>query len=259
MIAELKPDIMIFMLFLMLLFASAMDSAASVELSMMDQSVDDMYSDCIDKMAEKVKGSYFLNEMKKNELFKKAWDTAAPDAKKKFDQHKEMKLTIDHIQAISVYTNNALNIYEPFNNAVRNSRNNYNTEYFQYHALHFWLTSAIQILAEGKCYFTYRRSKAIFMGMEKQVFRFGSFTSASMKNDLVKYGEETCFYIKTCYGAYVKDYSVFQEEEEVLIPPYEVFKIISIVDKYKNLKNCKKIFIVEHAGHLSNLNCRAIN
>ncbi|XP_040892542.1 T-cell ecto-ADP-ribosyltransferase 1-like isoform X2 [Toxotes jaculatrix] len=237
------------------------NKATTIPLNMAEDAVDDMYSGCIKKMTTKVKVKYFRKENKG--LFKNVWKKAEQCATDRFKQKnkEDVALTKNHMQAICVYTSEADKFYETFNGAVRTNGKNYGTS-FQYHSLHFWLTTAIQNLrAKQGCHITYRRSKAEFTGEVKQIIRFGSFTSTSLKSNLTSFGHETCFKILTCTGAFLKNYSYYKDKEkEVLIPPYEKFKIIKTVkDKsVEELKDCKKVYILESTGVQSNLNCYAV-
>uniref|UniRef100_A0A8C6UKX1 NAD(P)(+)--arginine ADP-ribosyltransferase n=1 Tax=Neogobius melanostomus TaxID=47308 RepID=A0A8C6UKX1_9GOBI len=223
---------------------------------MSEQSVDDRYAGCTEKMAKKVKGEYLPREIN-NSLFKSGWKKAESCANSKYETRKDKALTKDHLQAICAYTEELPNLYQPFNAAVRRGRPNYNTPAFQYHTLHYWLVSALEILRINKpCRITYRRSN-VFTGAVNQIIRFGSFTSTSKEPNLPGFGKKTCFHIQTCYGGSLKDYSVFgKSEREVLIPPYEMFKIVKIAKgSYKSMTNCNTIFVLKNAGNLSNLKC----
>lgn len=209
-------------------------------------------------MDEKVKTIYFNDEMQDPE-FNETWSSAAECANQKPDPE-DKALTTDHMQAICVYTCNDL--YEQFNTAVRTQGPNYNTT-FKYRSLHFYLTSAIQILNSKKnCSTTYRRTTSSFTGIENSIIRFGAFASSSFKKDLIHFGNKTCFKIKTCLGAYLKHYSSFcTAEEEVLIPPCEKFKVTKKVvgpGEYKGLEDCEVVFELENVGYNSTLNCRNI-
>ncbi|KAI9546709.1 hypothetical protein NQZ68_024607 [Dissostichus eleginoides] len=50
------------------------------------------------------------------------------------------------------------------------------------------------------------------------------------------------------------------DEDEVLIPPYETFKITEINRKktFRDLKDCEVVFVLESAGVMSSLNCNAV-
>uniref|UniRef100_A0A8C6S555 NAD(P)(+)--arginine ADP-ribosyltransferase n=1 Tax=Neogobius melanostomus TaxID=47308 RepID=A0A8C6S555_9GOBI len=212
---------------------------------MSEQSVDDRYDGCTEKMAKKVKGEYLPREIN-NSLFKRGWKKAESCANSKYETRKDKALTKDHLQAICAYTEALPNLYQPFNEAVRRGRPKYNTPAFQYHTLHYWLVSALEILRINK--------PAV-----NQIIRFGSFASTSKEPNLHDFGKKTCFHIQTCFGAYLKDYSAFHKRErEVLIPPYEMFKIVKIAKgSYEKMTNCNTIFVLKNAGNLSNLNCKA--
>ncbi|MEQ2190132.1 hypothetical protein GOODEAATRI_032571 [Goodea atripinnis] len=227
----------------------------SFPLDMAENSVDDMYSNCITVMEEKVDITFFNNEIE-NLLFKNAWAQAEKCAKKKIKEIGDEALTIHHIQAICTYTaGGGAEFYKPFNEAVRTEREVYANS-FQFHSLHFWLTRAIQILNDqAQCYTTFRRTKAEFTGDVNKVIRFGTFTSTSKSSELYTFGKTTCFQITTCHGAYLKKYPVLEDhEQEVLIPPYEMFKIIS-TDKTEGLEDCKTVYVLKSTGIKSNLDC----
>ncbi|XP_041642122.1 NAD(P)(+)--arginine ADP-ribosyltransferase 2-like [Cheilinus undulatus] len=227
-------------------------------LGMAEDSVDDMYFGCQMAMMQKVKSYYFQNEMR-SKMFANAWRNATECAQKDISP-KDTALTKDHVQAICVYT--ADDIYNTFNTAVREKGSTYGSS-FHFHSLHFLLTSAIQILnRDYDCYTTYRRTQHVFNGNVNQTIRFGSFTSSSYFNQLTDFGNKTCFKINTCLGAYLKDYPTFYcTEVEVLIPPYEMFKITNKVDghgKFPGLDDCKVVYELESVGVMSKLNCKAL-
>ncbi|XP_076585260.1 erythroblast NAD(P)(+)--arginine ADP-ribosyltransferase-like [Chaetodon auriga] len=229
-----------------------------IPLSMAEDSVDDMYFGCDDAMMETVKYKYFEEEKNMNP-FVDAWSEAEKCAKRKLKHRKDMALTKDHLQAICVYT--ADKMYKMFNDAVRTQRSLYRSS-FKFHSLHFLLTSAIQILNNNYyCHNTYRRTNVKFTGKVNQIIRFGSFTSSSYRADLRDFGNETCFKIKTCSGAFLKKYSYYDDEAEVLIPPYETFNITEIMNGQVNiqgLRDCKVVYVLESAGAKSSLNCNVL-
>ncbi|XP_062271253.1 T-cell ecto-ADP-ribosyltransferase 2-like [Scomber scombrus] len=235
---------------------SSLQISEPFPLDMATKAVDDMYKGCREKMEKKVNNKYF----KKEDVgtFKDAWEKAEECSKQLHREDKD--LTQDHMQAICVYT--ADDIYEEFNKAVRTGKKTY-TSSFKFHSFHFWLTSAIQILnKKQKCQISYRRTDNEFTGKLRKYIRFGTFTSSSKLTNLTDFGSKTCFEIKSCLGAYLKDYSYLEtDEKEVLIPPYEKFKITKIIEgkgKFKPMPDCEKVFILESKGKsVSNLNCKA--
>uniref|UniRef100_A0A3Q1HMU5 NAD(P)(+)--arginine ADP-ribosyltransferase n=1 Tax=Acanthochromis polyacanthus TaxID=80966 RepID=A0A3Q1HMU5_9TELE len=196
---------------------------------MVEDSIDDMYFGCSEEMMKTVTHKY------PEELDEEVKNCVEKNLKEKEDE----ALTKTHMEALCAYTSNY--VYKEFNTAVRTNRGVY-TSSFQFHILHFFLTSAIQILNnKNYCYTTYRRTNVVFTGNVNQRIRFGSFSSSSFRTDLQNFGKKSCFKITTCTGAYLKRYSVYGEkEEEVLIPPYEVFSITEKHDKNKlpELKDC---------------------
>ncbi|KAM3874199.1 ecto-ADP-ribosyltransferase 4-like [Diretmus argenteus] len=233
----------------------------SIPMGMVEDAVDDMYKGCTATMMDMVKKKYLIKESKGQ--FLQAWQKAETCAEDRLEKRRKVDgaLTKDHLRAICVYTSN--DIYQKFNRVVRTSRAEYSN--FKFHSLHFLLTDAIQILKSGQeyCSTTYRRTGGDFSGDINQIIRFGSFASSSFRKDLKIFGKKTCFEIETCLGAYLKDYSWFgDKEQEVVIPPYEMFKIIKITRgpqlKLKiGLEDCEVVYDLESVGIHSNLNCKA--
>lgn len=228
---------------------------------MQNDSVDDMYENCVKKMAERVQVEYFPNEIKNN-VFATVWKNAEKCMKKSIAirPQQDSALTDNHLRAICAYTaGGKYNFYKDFNNAVLTRARVYKSN-FPYHAMHFWLTTAIQILRTNNqtCHYTYRRTKDNLSGNIGQKIRFGTFTSTSFRADMTRFGAATCFYIKTCFGAYLKDYPTLNStEQEVLVPPYEVFKIVKKgKGSNENLEDCSQVYVLENAGHQSNLSCQ---
>ncbi|XP_042259647.1 T-cell ecto-ADP-ribosyltransferase 1-like [Thunnus maccoyii] len=239
-------------------------------LNMAPDAVDDMYDGCTEEMKEKVNSTYFNKE--NVGTFKDAWENAEKCSNKQKDPEDET-LTKNHMKAICAYTSdykknpNDKKLHEEFNEAVRTSKNTYNST-FQFHSLHFWLTTAIQTLnRNNSCNTAYRRTNVAFTGNVNDIIRFGIFASSSKRTDLTRFGSKTCFKIKTCSGAYLKNYSWFPKEEEVLIPPYETFNITNIIEgrgTFPVLMDCEKVFVLEseqkdvsNLNRTSNLNSKA--
>ncbi|TNN49707.1 T-cell ecto-ADP-ribosyltransferase 1 [Liparis tanakae] len=226
-------------------------------MSMEGDAVDDMYCRCNETMAKRIKDKYFKKENKGE--FAKAWkrEKECVNARLKLKQKGDEALTRDHIQAICVYTGL---FSKTLNDAVRKGKSTYRTS-FPYHSLHFWLTSAIQILSNTNCLTSYRRTDRALRGSVNQIMRFGSFASSSEEKTLKKFGKKTCFEIQTCYGAFLNhSSSIGREEKEVLIPPYEQFKIVKETKgrNFKGLEDCEVVYTLKSAGIESNLNCNAV-
>ncbi len=219
-------------------------------LDMALNSVDDQYEGCRENMANDVETEYLKKELKKSDTFNIAW--------KKCEQFikPEEKLTKNHVIAIYVYTDSQ--VFRDFNNDARSGYQNYKNKSYNWYSLHFLLTDAIQILKkENECIKTYRGTKDKYKeDVKNHEVRFGSFASSSRNINRTKvFGNVSCFEINTCEGADVSKYSKLEREEEVLIPPYEKFKVTDIKKKGQEGAWCDTVFILKSTGRESDLNC----
>ncbi|XP_073704650.1 NAD(P)(+)--arginine ADP-ribosyltransferase 2-like [Garra rufa] len=219
------------------------------------KSVDDEYDGCTVNMANLVKTKYLEMEINDSDDFKKAWQEGEVNATAPEDN-----LTSNHSVAIYVYTNLKSNVYRTFNMAVCNGKQNYADQTFKWYSLHFFLTDAIKKLTETqkKCYLTFRGTKAEFdKNVLNKEIRFGSFASSSLDRNMAqRLGNKSCFEIKTCKGADVTKYSKYPKQKQVLIPPYEKFKVTAVMTRsnHSNLW-CETVFKLESSGTRSNMNC----
>ncbi|XP_032371267.1 ecto-ADP-ribosyltransferase 5 isoform X1 [Etheostoma spectabile] len=238
---------------------------SELPLDMAKNSVDDMYDKCKDKMKEKAT-RYLENEKNKDKKFKEVWDSTEEYVLNNFNEGKTDLLEKYQLVALYYYTSGKNNAYRDFNDKVRTQRPEYKTN-FGYHALHFHLTTAIQTLQKErkmnkKCLTGYRRVNLYFsQDVQNKEIRFGAFTSASTEGYLNKnkFGDKSCFEILTCMGADISHYSKFKESE-VLIPPYEVFKVVKIKKRTKQKPDlpCEVVYKVESTRSFSNLNCTLV-
>ncbi|XP_078027296.1 erythroblast NAD(P)(+)--arginine ADP-ribosyltransferase-like [Epinephelus lanceolatus] len=241
-----------------------------LKLDMAPNSVDDMYQGCKREMYQNLQ-ELLANEKNKNPTFKGAWESSEQRYNNKFKKSKPA-LGKDRIVAIYYYTFGGDNAYLDFNNAVRTQGPQYKTT-FGYHALHFLLTDAIQTLKERRlsnlapgddgCVTGYRRVDKTFDQVVNTQLRFGSFTSSSMgqySKKVERFGDKTCFEIYTCFGVDISMYSKFENEGEVLIPPYEVFKVVGVKKRsqYKDLPCEVEYKLRSTKTFVSNLNCALI-
>ncbi|XP_016351142.1 NAD(P)(+)--arginine ADP-ribosyltransferase 2-like [Sinocyclocheilus anshuiensis] len=245
-------------LLLLVIAALGQDHRAAVEeqifsLDMAKKSVDDQYKGCREKMAEKVKTVFLNKEMNNSPGFKNAWKKGVDFVKTQND-----KLTKNHSIAIYVYSE--CNIYTLFNNDTRSGKKQYKNETYKWYSLYFLLTEAIQLLkkTQNKCYSTFRGTKAEFDKhvLNKEV-RFGQFASSSLvRKKAQRFGNVSCFEIKTCEGADVSKYSKLSHEREVLIPPYEKFKVTAVRTR-RDEKDlwCDTVYTLKNSGKTSDLNC----
>ncbi|KAK1150384.1 erythroblast NAD(P)(+)--arginine ADP-ribosyltransferase-like [Acipenser oxyrinchus oxyrinchus] len=190
-------------------------------MNMAVNATDDQYDGCRDTMLKNVKKTLLPSELDKNPKFKNAWKTA---------QDKMMKqdhtgLSLDQATAIYLYTMD--DVHKDFNIAVRTGGTNYSQ--FQFKAWHFHLTDALKTLRSKNrtCYDVYRGVNIKFTAVKDETVRFGQFASTSLKLSVAEgFGKETLFTIRTCLGVPIKKYSEKPQQEEVLIPPFERFKVM---------------------------------
>ncbi|KAL0154203.1 hypothetical protein M9458_050457, partial [Cirrhinus mrigala] len=237
------------------------DHRATVEeqtfpLDMAPNSVDDQYEGCTEKMINLVETEYLEKERSQPENeFAELWGKGVRKARKPEDN-----LSKHHSQALYVYTNSHFTMYRDFNDAVRSEKQKYKEGTFKWYSLHFLLTEAIQILkkTQNRCYLTYRGTNVTFdKNVLNKEIRFGSFTSSSLNHHVAQvFGTKSCFEIFTCEGAEVTKYSIFPIEQEVLIPPYETFKVTAVKTRiYQKDLWCDTVYTLKSTGKKSELNC----
>ncbi|XP_029622367.1 ecto-ADP-ribosyltransferase 5-like [Salmo trutta] len=234
---------------------------SNIPLNMAPDSVDDSYKGCEDKMLRKVLDLYLPKERQENKDFNQAWTAAEKHYKIKG------KLSKNYSLAIQVYVNATSNIYKSFNEATRTQKKSYSTT-FQYHSLHFLLTNALRILNNNflkrfikKHFYTFRGTNVTFHHDRNPTIRFGQFTSSSLDKEIAKgFRTKSCFEIATYFGAPLGKYSQLPHEKEVLIPPYEVFKITEVM-KRTDKKDlwCDVVYKLQSTKKgKSDLNCQMV-
>lgn len=223
-----------------------------IHLDMMHDSVDDMLLGCCAETMNQVESKFYAHE---SQEFAEARSNAKKCAQSKLSHGLPKGLSKKQLEAICVYT--GVQVYQEFNAAVRSQRHIYGSR-FRFHYLYVFLTSAVRTLKQRQpCLTSYRRSNDKFTGEVGQKIRFGSFASSSKRADRTAFGTKSCFEIKTCFGAYLGGLSVFPDEEEVLIPPYEVFEIMRI--KSAGFKDCEVVFVLKSVGWKSETNCKLVD
>ncbi|KAL1278825.1 hypothetical protein QQF64_025498 [Cirrhinus molitorella] len=245
---------------LLILAALGQDHRVTVEgeilsLDMALDSVDDQYDSCTEKMMNLLKLKYLAKERSGSAEFDKTWQEGEENAKKSEDNLQQI-----HSVAIHVYTNKDSKVYSNFNNATRTDKQKYREGAFTWYSLHFLLTKAIQILkkTQNRCYVTYRGTNVKFDVRSEEV-RLSSFSSSSLDRKVIQgFGNVSCFEIYTCQGANLTKYSKYPEEKEVLIPPYETFKVTAVKNRTDQPDLwCDTVFVLNSTGTRSNLKCAA--
>ncbi|XP_058864338.1 erythroblast NAD(P)(+)--arginine ADP-ribosyltransferase-like [Acipenser ruthenus] len=220
---NLVPSILILSAVILLEFPQTQCFKASKPMDLAGNSLDDQYVGCRKEMLKIVNKKYLSSEFKKNPDFKNAWDTAKKTMKKK----KQKALKLEQAMAIYVYTMDA--VHDQFNKAVREGGTHYKD--FPFKSLHFLLTDALNTLRsqKGKCYKVFRGVTKKSTAVVGAIVRFGQFASTSVDKNVAKeFGTTTVFEIHTCLGVLIEEYSDNPYEEEVLIPPFEKFKVLNV-------------------------------
>ncbi|KAK1153853.1 erythroblast NAD(P)(+)--arginine ADP-ribosyltransferase-like [Acipenser oxyrinchus oxyrinchus] len=182
-------------------------------MDLAENSLDDQYVRCERKMLKLVKEKYLPSELQNTPNFKNVWETA-----KKSMVKKRRMLNLEQATAIYAYT---MDVYNTFNEEVRKG---------------------------GKHYKAFPGVQGQFTALEGTTVRFGQFASTSLDKNVAKeFGNGTLFVIHTCLGVPIEEYSDNQSEKEVLIPPFEKFKVLKV--------NGNQIHLARIANKTSNFNC----
>uniref|UniRef100_UPI003AAE54E5 T-cell ecto-ADP-ribosyltransferase 2-like n=1 Tax=Centroberyx gerrardi TaxID=166262 RepID=UPI003AAE54E5 len=201
----------------------------ALPLDMATDSIDDMYDGCRSEAAAMI-DQLGVFEWHVNKMFSIAWALVEKKAKK--PAHKD--LGEDHATVIYMHTDVKIKgIQQEFSKAVKTGKHEYRPYRFKYHYYYFYLTDAVQVLRRNQtsCRTTYHRTGRHFnQNVVHKEMRFGAFTlTASSKDSFGFFGDVSCFEIYTCFGAEVTYYSAIDQEGQVLIPPYEAFRITDVL------------------------------
>ncbi|KAF1642898.1 Erythroblast NAD(P)(+)--arginine ADP-ribosyltransferase, partial [Eudyptes chrysocome] len=209
-------------------------SIKEVALDMAPDSFDDQYQGCSRTMEEKLQ-ELNRTEFANNSIYAEAWTHAATEWRKWQGRVPQLQvLRPEQEIALLAYTWNGSRsgpLHKPFNKAVCTAGRSLDT--FHFKALHFLLTKALHALQDALprcCYCVYRGIEGIrFTAQPGQSMRFGYFASSSfLKKNAERFGLDTIFSVETCYGVPIRDFSFFPNEEEVLIPPFEIFNVTNV-------------------------------
>ncbi|KAL7879231.1 hypothetical protein AOLI_G00102050 [Acnodon oligacanthus] len=76
--------------------------------------------------------------------------------------------------------------------------------------------------------------------------------------NFISSGEEACFEIYTYHGAPISDLSMVPDEDEVLMPPHELFESEKL-STWPELSDCKAVHKLTSKGKKSNMKCEYVN
>ncbi|XP_068524987.1 erythroblast NAD(P)(+)--arginine ADP-ribosyltransferase-like [Anas acuta] len=224
-------------------------------MGMAQNSFDDQYRGCRYKMEVALKKLHHVEF--KNHIYANTWRRADKRWRKQWgNSNHSQVLQREYAVAVLAYTAGT-GLYSQFNAAVREGGRSrgYYLQSFPFKTLHFLLTEALHTLrnAQGRrCYNVYRGVRGIhFMAQINQTVRFGQFASASLHKKATKrFGQDTFFIVYTCYGVPIWNFSFYPGEKEVLIPPFEVFKVTKVIHDFSR----SIIHLRSHSTH-STYNC----
>ncbi|XP_028657254.1 ecto-ADP-ribosyltransferase 5-like [Erpetoichthys calabaricus] len=199
---------------------------------MNEKSYDDDYKGCLKEREKEITEHYLFHELNNSYLMDFVWENASSILEL------WMPEGLDYYTAIAVLAYTGEHMYYDFNVAVAKGVREVTAEYFR--SMHFLLTKAIQTLKSSDCMRTYRGISEELRPKKGETFRFGRFASTSKDFKVAEeFGNETVFNITTCHGADISEFSVFRNESEVLIPPYEEFVVKETNGRHITLESHK--------------------
>ncbi|KAL2776795.1 ecto-ADP-ribosyltransferase 4 isoform 2 precursor, partial [Daubentonia madagascariensis] len=234
--------------------------AIKIDFDLAPGSFDDQYQGCSKQVMEKLnQGDYFTKDIEAHKNYFGVWQKAHLTWMNQ--AHTLPKnMTTTHALALLVYTLNG-NVRSDFNKAMASDAKTpqHYEHSFHFKYLHYYLTTAIQLLRKKittenytLCYEVHHEVKDVhFEAYVGATIRFGQFLSTSLlKEEAQKFGNQTLFTIFTCLGAPVQ---VFSLKKEVLIPPYELFKVVNMSNHPRG-----NWLQLRSTGNLSTYNCQLL-
>ncbi|XP_005454808.1 ecto-ADP-ribosyltransferase 4-like [Oreochromis niloticus] len=174
--------------------------------------------------------------------FSEAWRNAKQHNRK--PQHKHLEK--DHSASLYMYTKSIL---QPVNlNFKSANRTGKPKETFESRSLYSFLTEGIQILKHNQvtCVRTHFKAETLLhLNISNKQVRFSTFMLGSDEWNFAR--NISCFEVHTCFGADITYYSALKQNNQVLIPPYEIFKVTDIQTETKECRISYRL--------TSNMNC----
>ncbi|NXD31335.1 NRT2 ribosyltransferase, partial [Spelaeornis formosus] len=224
-----------------------------VALDMAPDSFDDRYQGCGQAMTAALP-ALNRSEFQRGGHFPEAWALATAEWRVRLSR--ASPLSPAQATALLAYTA-PVPLHRALNAALRVAGREYRDK-FHYKALHFLLTDALATLraARGpRCHRVFRGVRGVrFEARPGDSVRFGHFASASLRNESSwSFGTDTVFQVWTCQGVVIREFSFFPHEDEVLIPPFEVFEVTGVTNVTKDGDRAR--IELRSAGTFSRYNC----
>ncbi|NWY22078.1 NRT2 ribosyltransferase, partial [Aphelocoma coerulescens] len=235
------------------LLAMAVATAAIevVPLDMAQNSFDDQYQGGGPAMAAALP-ALKRSEFQQNKNFARAWAKATAEWQKKMSS--VSYLPSDQAIALMAYTMDDL--HEEFNAAVREAGSS-PREYrdnFHFKGLHFLLSSALAALRDiqgRQCRCVIQAVSGVrFEAQPRDTVRLGQFLPLSHCGGNDHGGMDTVLQVDTCHSVDVRDFSSDPSKKQVLIQPFETFKVTFVVRDGDKVQ-----IILNSTGNHSNSNC----
>ncbi|NXY39075.1 NARE ribosyltransferase, partial [Pomatorhinus ruficollis] len=217
------------------LLAMTVVTAAIEEFSldMARDSFDDQYRGCGPAMTAALP-ALNRSDFQNNPFFAQVWAKAKAEWQR---QGSRVSPLASPDQAIAIMAYTMLDVYKDFNNAVQvagHSPQEYRKN-FHFKTFHFLLTQALVTLRDARgaqCHNVFRGAcRYQLKARSGDTVRFGRFTSTSLRKEIALcFGTNMAFQMHTCHGVDIRDFSMHPWEEEVLIPPFETFKVTNVTD-----------------------------
>uniref|UniRef100_A0A8C3QNN6 NAD(P)(+)--arginine ADP-ribosyltransferase n=1 Tax=Cyanoderma ruficeps TaxID=181631 RepID=A0A8C3QNN6_9PASS len=197
-------------------------------LDMAQDSFDDQYRGCGPAMTAALP-ALKRSDFQSNPYFAQFWAKAKAEWQKRGARVSPLS-SPDQAIAIMAYT--MLDVHKDFNNAMQKAGRS-PQEYrdnFHFKMFHFLLTQALVTLRDARgpqCRNVFRGARRYELKAQiGDTVRFGRFTSASrIKEIALCFGTNMAFKVHTCHGVDIRNFSMHPSEKEVLIPPFETFKV----------------------------------
>uniref|UniRef100_A0A8C5NAW3 NAD(P)(+)--arginine ADP-ribosyltransferase n=1 Tax=Gouania willdenowi TaxID=441366 RepID=A0A8C5NAW3_GOUWI len=167
-------------------------------------------------------------------------------------KHSEQNIKEPAHQYLNKRHSLALNVYT---SAVQSNQQDLTTErktaqWREPFSLYSSLSEAIQILRHSQvtCHTTNYKTDTITplnLNITNQQVRFSTFILGLNESNLTS--NVTCFEVYSCFSADVTQYSTIKLKKQVLIPPYELFKVTDIRVR---THDCERSYTLR-----SNMNC----
>ncbi|NXB00904.1 NARE ribosyltransferase, partial [Cnemophilus loriae] len=222
-------------------------------LDMALDSFDDQYRGCRHIMTEVLPALNHF-ELQQNPLLARVWVKAMAEWQRRGPP--VSPLSPDHTVALMAYT--MKDMYKEFNDAVQvagRSRQEY-WDNFHFKTLHFLLTDALAVLRGTRgprCHCVFRGVRGVrFEAQPGDTVRFGRFTSTSLHKQIAQqFGTDTMFQVHTRQGVDIREFSSSpSDEEEVLIPPFETFRVTNVTQE-----GDRALIQLRSTGTFSKYNC----